>query len=686
MRTVLHECGGTTYTARMGLPATAALVTGLLAIAEPSPAAAQAQGSHLGRYVTTIEGLARPVAVEFAQGPEGDLQLWIAEEGSASTPPRLRWAKVSASGEAALAPAFAAGSGTLRRPSGVACGRNGQLFAVDSDLHQVLRLDGADPESGAEGTWTVLANKGDGPGEVLFPADVEWRGRAAGQDLLAVADAGNRRVQVLDLSSGEWRVLPRGDLVVPTAARFVDGPDGSTRIAIADGCRHRLGLVELDGSPVRWFSDWGSFPSLVSSPSALASADGFLFVADTENHRVQAFDPAEPLPLRYRFGVHAIRPGEGEGRLHYPTDLSISADASLLALPEPLDGRVQVFTRAPGAEPKEDPTRVGLGAPGAHLGPDASASGTYLVTYSPESSRVQVHDLRGDGPVRIAEIFGYGTRLGMLQGPAGVWLTDNGRTLLVTDTGARRLTRAHLKVRPSEPLTQDPEVAEYQDGLHVGELRGEALEAGDWAAGLNPKEKLDWLAPIPGAVCSQGDQILVADRANQVGILLGPGLEPTGILRADADSLPIASIGGVHPAPSGGWLVVDRGGKRNQRFGRVLHFRADGSLAGEFGRDVLLSPDAVVCRGSQVFVSDPLRSRIESFKLEGESAVHVGGFGSPGLGRAEFNDPRGLAVLGDGRLIVIDHGSHRGQIFDAEGNFLEGFGGRLYTNPLRAPR
>lgn len=671
----------------MGLSATAAaVVTGLLPIADSGPAAAQAQESHIGRYVTTITGLARPVAVEFVRGPKDNLHLWIAEEGSAGTSPRLRWASVSGSGKAKLAPAFAAGSGTLRRPSGLAGGRDGQLFVVDSELHQVLRLDGADPGSGAEGTWTVLASKGDGPGEVLFPADVEWQGRANGPGLLAVTDAGNRRVQVLDLATGQWRVLPKGDLVVPTAARFVAGPEGSTRIAIADGCRHRIGLVELDGSLVRWFSDWGSFPSLVSTPSALAAADGLLFVADTENHRVQAFDPAEPLPLRYRFGVHAIRPGEGEGRLHYPTDLSISADASLLALPEPLDDRVQIFARAPGPKPKEDPTRVGLGAPGAHLGPDASASGNYLVTFSPESSRVQVHDLRGDSPVRIAEIFGYGERLGTLQGPAGLWLADNGRTLLVTDTGARRLTRAHLKVRPDEPLGQDKEIPEYQDGLHVGELYGDSLSVGDWAGGLDAAERREWLAPIPGAVCSQGDRILVADRANQVGILLGPELEPTGILRAGGDSPPIASIGGVHPAPAGGWLVVDRGFEGAKRFGRVLYFRADGSLAGEFGRDVLLAPDAVVCRGTRVFVSDPLRSRIEFFDLEGDSAVHAGGFGSPGLGRAQFHDPRGLAVLGDGRLIVIDHGSHRGQIFDAEGNFLEGFGGRLYTNPLRAPR
>ncbi len=666
----------------MGSPLAAIVATCLL-----SPAGAAQQGeTHIGRYVGTLEGLARPVAVEFTEGADGSHHLWIAEEGSAGTPPRLRWASVSVDGSAQLSPDFSAGEGTLRRPSGVAAGLDGQLFVVDSELHQVLRLDGANPKDNRQGTWTVLAEKGAGPGQVLFPADVEWRGAEDGPGQLIVADTGNRRVQVLDLASGEWRVLTPENLARPTAAHFIGGPDGSTQIAIADGSRHRIGIAGLDGSLVRWFSDWGSFPSLVSTPSALAVADGLIFVADTENHRVQAFDPALPLPLKYRFGVHAIRPGEGEGRLHYPVDVAISTDAALLALPEPLYSRVQFFSRAPGAEPVEDPTRVGLGAPGAHLGPDASASGSYLVTFSPESHRVQVHDLRGEGPVRVAEIFGYGRRLGMLQGPAGLWLTDAGRTLLVTDTGARRLSRAHLKVRPDEPIAQDPEVAEYHDALLLGELAGEGLDWGDWAQSLRPAERAAWLAPMPGSVCAQGEQILVADRANNAGILLDGELRPTGILRAGQGARPIASIGGVHPSPSGGWLVVDRGMDGPKRFGRVLHFLADGSFAGEFGNEVLLAPDAIVCRGSSVFVSDPLRSRIETFDLTEGAATHVGGFGTPGLGRTEFHDPRGLAVLEDGRLIVIDHGSHRGQIFDTEGNFLTGFGGRLYTKPLKKPR
>ena len=43
--------------------------------------------------------------------------------------------------------------------------------------------------------------------------------------------------------------------------------------------------------------------------------------------------------------------------------------------------------------------------------------------------------------------------------------------------------------------------------------------------------------------------------------------------------------------------------------------------------------------------------------------------------------------MDDGRLVVLDHGNHRGQIFDPDhGTLLAGFGGRLYVEPLKSAR
>jgi hypothetical protein len=53
------------------------------------------------------------------------------------------------------------------------------------------------------------------------------------------------------------------------------------------------------------------------------------------------------------------------------------------------------------------------------------------------------------------------------------------------------------------------------------------------------------------------------------------------------------------------------------------------------------------------------------------------------MGPGQLHRPTGLAFMEDGRLLVLDHGHHRGQIFTADGEYLAAFGARLYTRPTR---
>ena len=140
--------------------------------------------------------------------------------------------------------------------------------------------------------------------------------------------------------------------------------------------------------------------------------------------------------------------------------------------------------------------------------------------------------MRLETPVKIADLFGYGTRLGMLRGSAGLWLDDEGRTLLVTDVGNRRLTRVRLEVKPDEPLAQMPDVAVYEDALDFSAIDLGALPGVDLAPGT--------AAPIiPGAVCrlttSSGPVIVVADRGNGALVAVADDLRPIGVLTRDGD-------------------------------------------------------------------------------------------------------------------------------------------------------
>jgi hypothetical protein len=57
--------------------------------------------------------------------------------------------------------------------------------------------------------------------------------------------------------------------------------------------------------------------------------------------------------------------------------------------------------------------------------------------------------------------------------------------------------------------------------------------------------------------------------------------------------------------------------------------------------------------------------------------------GQPGLGRAEFFKPRGIAIDASGRWWILDAGNHRVQILSPQGEFVHAFGSRLFTDPLR---
>ncbi|QDV08591.1 NHL repeat protein [Planctomycetes bacterium Poly30] len=659
----------------------------VLALCAPFSAISAIQESHLGEYIGTVDALARPVAAAF--GPAGDEEnaLWVAEAGSAASPAGLRALSgidASFSGQSAGRTIARAGVGVLTRPTGIAVDGKGNVYATDDVQHAVWRF-------APDGTSTRLAGRGTGVGEVLFPTDVEvWPRHSGAPTHLCVADTGNRRAQLLDLKSSVWTEFradaalnePLAVAFLPSAEAAAGEGEAPVGLLVADGARHQIDRFQLDGTYVSSFSDWGFFPSLIASPGGIECADGLIFVADTENHRVQAFDQERPGDtndgLRYRFGVHAIRPGEGDGSLHYPRDIAIDRDAVVVAIVEPLDDRIQIFGRGPGPEPKADPTRAGLGAPSAHLGELISTSGQYLATLSPESHRVLIHDMRGDGPVKISEVFGYGERLGMVRTPIGVHLADEGRRLLVTDRGNRRLTRARLDVKPNEPLSQNPELEIVLDAIDLGAL------------GVLPGDVT--LVTPPGEQAAQ-PLIAVVDMATDTVVLLDDDLQILRRIGASKDD-PIVGIVGLTATPTGTLLVLDGFGGASQaatssdslQHGRVLEFDLDGKRLGSLGEGLLVAPAAAVAHGSRVWVTDAARDRVEVFDRSAATGLfeHTGGFGETGLGRSQFHEPRGLGITSGGRLIVLDHGNHRGQIFGLEGNFLDGFGGRLYTAPLRA--
>ncbi|HEX8915957.1 MAG TPA: hypothetical protein VF796_26655, partial [Humisphaera sp.] len=96
--------------------------------------------------------------------------------------------------------------------------------------------------------------------------------------------------------------------------------------------------------------------------------------------------------------------------------------------------------------------------------------------------------------------------------------------------------------------------------------------------------------------------------------------------------------------------VFDGAGKYLYEFGRF------GDKDGEFAR-----PQSLLIRGDVVYVTDSCNHRLNVFKTDGTFVRNIGGVGSE-LGQFRF--PYGLAMDGEGRLVVCEFGNNRVQLVD----------------------
>ncbi len=586
-----------------------------------------------------LGALAAPTALAFTPGGE----LWVCETG-ADRVVRLD------SKDRVLA--RLGGPGELRLPAGLALHADGRVFVADSGQHRIVVYG---PE-GARGA--VLGGPGAGAGRFHEPLGLALDTAGA---RLAVADRGNRRVQVFELEGEGLSIVggPGGEVefLGPVACAFA--PDGS--LVVADRDAHRVRVFDSSGAPLLSFGDWGAHPGLFARPAALALAGERIFVGERENHRVQVFDLAGK--RLGGFGVHALRPGEGLGKLHYPTGLALAADAGLLALSEPLDGRVQLFSVERTLPPDDLPPLPGVPQPPAHHGPELAAGGPLLVIAEPESRSVLVFDDTAEAPRLIARVGRSGTRPGQFLLPQGLALDAARGRLAVGDPVLRRVSLFDLRGHPQDEVRFDPLFWRFVKSVDLV-----ALFHADGA-------RLGLVAPPePGALLLDASgQLFVADRRNDLVLVLGPDLAPRRAIGAGH----LRGPAGLAFTPDGERLLVaEDTGARVQAFGLA------GEHRGVFAAGApLAQPHGLQFDGQgRLWVSDAGADRLHVFGPDGKLEASHGG---RGLGRGALAQPMGLARDGRGNLVVLEHANHRGQRFDERGGYAGVFGSRLYTRPAR---
>lgn len=273
------------------------------------------------------------------------------------------------SGSVTETPLATPGPEQLFRANGVALDGSGNVWALEGDglnggdnYHRVFKYnpDGTLAERwGAEG---ANGSEGNDPGEFSWPSDIV----ASGSDVY-VADSNNRRIQKYD--GTDWTVVggpaagfdyPSGIAVSGGDLYVADSSYGTSKVwRLASGSWTDLGLpgqvegdfaqdVTVDGSGnvfvsvgnssnsrilKRTASD-GSWTEVVSHgegdgqvdyPRSLTYANGHLFVADTNNERIQKLSEAGAFVTKWGGGEYPpLCPGE----VVDPEGIAASADGN----------------------------------------------------------------------------------------------------------------------------------------------------------------------------------------------------------------------------------------------------------------------------------------------------------------------------------------------------------------------
>jgi DNA-binding beta-propeller fold protein YncE len=190
-------------------------------------------------------------------------------------------------------------------------------------------------------------------------------------------------------------------------------------------------------------------------------------------------------------------------------------------------------------------------------------------------------------------------------------------------------------------------------------------------------------ADVAGVAVDSADRVFIITRAQSRVIVYNrdgsfAAAWGDGMLTPRTHGITVAPDDTVYCVDDGRHAVFhfDRDGELLRTFGTPnvpsnTGYRTAGGLssitqgAGPFNRPTNLA----ISPSGDLYVSDGYgNSRVHRFSAGGEL---IQSWGEPGLGPGQFHLPHGIAVTGDGRVLVADRENDRIQIFSPDGEYLE---------------
>jgi len=481
---------------------------------------------------------------------------------------------------------------------------------------------------------------------------------------VAVADAALRQVLVFDLAAQANAVVARADGVAPAGVAF----DDAGRLWWTDAAAHRVHRWTIDGpGPGQAFGERGAFPDQFTEPTGIACRDGCVYVCDHLNHRIAVLDQATGRMAGW-WGMHAVIPRQGKGRIHYPDAIAFTPDGSHALVCEGFEDRVQLL--APGGPaPIDDGLSVPRDAVSSHFGPDASALGPIMAMTEPETGSVMIFNLLGSTPApgHIATFGGSAALPGRYGAIASVCVLP-GERIAVVDRSNARLDVVSASPDRSKPVAFDPFLPRLVRSTDLVAMVG----------------SVGGKVPVIVDLAWDGSELLALDGANRCVWRFDRNGAPVRYTSGEPKrtDLPEGAREPVQLAGSRGELVVaDRAG------GAIWCCREDGtwSRMAELGHGDatvrLVHPFGVAITDDGVLaVTDESTDGVHLARWgPGSGTTLVSSTVARGILDHEFWLPQGVTAMRDG-VLVVDRGNHRFQAFGPDGTWrFTGSLGKFYT-------